>query len=484
MMNPGDELLYTALRARDSRFDGMFFVGVSTTGIYCRPVCPARTPQRPRCTFHFSAAAAELAGFRPCLRCRPELAPGRAPVDAVHRLAHAAAARIDDGALDELSLDQLASELGVSARHLRRATESALGVAPVELAQTHRLLLAKRLLTDTALPVIEVALASGFKSLRRFNALFRERYRLTPSALRRVRPDGAAAGGAILRCDLAYRPPFAWPELLSFLATRSVTGVEAIADGCYRRTVSHGRHRGWLSVSPAPGGRAVLRVQLSASLAPAVSPVLARVKRLFDLSAAPELIAAQLGPLARGHPGLRVPGAFDGFEIGIRAILGQQVTVAGATTLARRFGRAFGEPIATPYADLDRLTPGAVCVARAEVGDIAKLGIIRSRAAAIIALARAVASGDLVLAPGADPQVVIAKLCALPGIGDWTAQYIAMRALGWPDAFPDTDLALRKAAGGISAAALRVQAEAWRPWRAYAVMQLWHRLSFPPTDPK
>ncbi len=472
MTLPDDDTLFSALRARDTRFDGVFFVGISTTGIYCRPICPARSARRTSCHFFPSAAAAERAGFRPCLRCRPELAPGRAPVDSVSRLAHAAATRIEDGALENGSLEDLAAELGVSDRHLRRATESAFGVAPVELAQTHRLLLAKRLLTDTALPVMEVALASGFRSLRRFNALFRERYRLTPTAIRRSLPEAQREAGAPLVCHLAYRPPLAWAELLAFLADRAVRGVERVEAGRYLRTAEISGHQGWLSVSPAREGRAALRVEISSSLSPVVGSVLTRVRRLFDLSAAPESIARQLGPLAETHPGLRVPGAFHGFEIAVLVILGQDVTVAAATTLARRFALAFGAKIETPHAALDRLTAQPARVARAPLGDIAALGIARPAAAALLALARAMAQGELVLAPGHDPDATVARLRQLPGVSSGTAQSIVMRTLAWPDAFPETDLPLCHAAGNLGTAEWRARAESWRPWRSYAVLHL------------
>jgi AraC family transcriptional regulator of adaptative response / DNA-3-methyladenine glycosylase II len=468
---------YRALATRDARFDGLFFVGVTTTRIYCRPVCAARTPRQDRCRFFPSAAAAEQAGFRPCLRCRPELAPGRSPVDSVRRVARAAAARIEGGALnDGATLADLAREFGLSDRQLRRAVRQELGVSPVALAQTHRLLLAKRLLTETRLPVIEVAFASGFESVRRFNALFRSHYRMTPSRLRRSRE--AAPVGEPIRLRLAYRPPFAWSELLRFLEGRAVAGVECVSGDSYLRTVAIDGHRGWLKVMPA-AGREELSVEFAAALAPVLAPLLARIRHLFDLNARPDVIAAHLrndARLARSvrlRTGLRVPGAFSGFELAWRAVLGQRVSVRAATTVAGRLSAAFGEPIETPYPGLDHLTPSPERIADAPEEALAGLGMGRDRARCIRQLARAAATGRLGLELGADPEAAIERLKGFAGIGEWTAQYVAMRALAWPDAFPHGDLGLLRALGETSPARLRAAAEAWRPWRSYAVMHVW-----------
>ncbi|HEX4781761.1 MAG TPA: AlkA N-terminal domain-containing protein, partial [Usitatibacter sp.] len=358
-----DDQCYRALRTHDARFDGRFFVGVGTTRIYCRPVCTARPPRRENCRFFPSAAAAESQGFRPCLRCRPELAPGYAVIDANRRLARAAAGLIEDGSLGEARLPDLAAKLGVTDRHLRRVFQEEFGVAPIEYAQTQRLLLAKRLLTDTALPVTEVAMASGFASLRRFNDLFRKRYRMTPGALRRSAGDRDAA---TLAFDLAYRPPYDWDAMLSFLDRRAVAGVEAVEGARYLRTVRAERDgkefAGFIEVAPSRR-RAALRVVVSASLARAIPGVLARVKHLLDLACHPEEIEQALGELAADHPGLRLPGAMDGFEIAVRAILGQQVSVRAATAIAGRFAGAFGTPIATPHASLTSLFPMAATIA-------------------------------------------------------------------------------------------------------------------------
>jgi AraC family transcriptional regulator of adaptative response / DNA-3-methyladenine glycosylase II len=482
-MNLDAASCYRALVARDARFDGLFFVGVITTGIYCRPVCTARTPGRDRCRFFASAAAAEREKFRPCLRCRPELAPGNAPVDASSRMASAVVARIEAGALDNGgSLEQLAHEVGLCSRQLRRIVRKELGVSPVQLAQTHRLLLAKQLLTDTRLPIIDVAFASGFSSVRRFNALFRSHYRLTPGRLRHS--AGTEPGEKTLRLRLAYRPPLAWAEMLHFLSARALTGVESICGQSYARTVVVGKHRGWLRVEPVPG-RAVLAVEFSAGLAPVLPPLLARLRNLFDLNVRPDVITShlsgddQIGLAVRRCPGLRVPGSFCGFELALRAILGQQVSVRAATTVAGRVVAAFGKPIDVPSPGLTHLSPAPDRIAGAKRGDLTRLGITAARAECIQALARAVVNGRLTLEPGPNPETAVQRLMELPGIGEWTANYIAMRALRWPDAFPHADLGLSKGLGKTSSRQVRAAAEVWRPWRAYAAMHIWHTLNRP-----
>ncbi len=463
---------YQALCTHDVRFDGQFFVGVRSTGIYCRPICPAKTPREENCTFYPHAASAERAGFRPCLRCRPELAPGNAiaSVDAIAELARQAASRIEDGALSEKSVAELAEELGVSERHLRRAVESAFGVSPIALAQTQRLLLAKRLLTDTSLPITQIAFASGFASVRRFNHVFQERYRLTPTNLRRS-TDRAEV--ETLTVSLGFRPPLAWAELLGFLGHRTLIGVEHIENQTYCRTVQIGEHKGWLTVTAT---EQTLQVTLSHSLAQVLPQTLARVKRLFDLTANPLPIATRLGELAEGCTGLRVPGAFQGFETAVRAILGQQVSVKAATTLASRFVAALGEPLVTPFPMLTHLSPTPERVAQASKHELIALGILESRATAILALAQAVSEGRLSLEPGGSIPAKLAQLQVLPGIGEWTAQYIAMRALAWPDAFPHTDLGVKKALGLTTNQEILAHSERWQPWRAYAVMHLWRSL--------
>ncbi|WP_394837602.1 helix-turn-helix domain-containing protein [Pendulispora rubella] len=473
---------YRALSARDARFDGAFFVGVTTTGIYCRPICPVRTPGRDRCVFFRRATEAERDGFRACFRCRPELAPGGANVDALPALVQAAIARIDRGYLNEHSVDELAAELGVTPRHLRRATEAELGVSPVELAQSRRLALAKQLLQDTDLSLTDIAFASGFSSVRRYNALFSARFGKPPSAVRRGHGGRRAAGGdapeepIALRLD--YRPPLEWETLLRFIGDRAIPGVESVKDGVYRRTVRIDGKCGVVSVHHDPV-KPVLWARVSLSLASVLMPLRARLRALFDLDAHPLAIAehlghdAVLGAFVTARPGLRVPGAFDRFETAVRAIAGQLVSVRAATTLSGRIARTFGETLENG----DCLFPSAEVLARASVDQVASQGFPRTRASAIIGLARVVADGTLVLEDdGVAPEVKINAIEALPGFGDWTAQYMAMRVLGWPDAFPASDLGVRKALGMAPPKAVREMAEPWRPWRAYAVLHLWTSL--------
>jgi AraC family transcriptional regulator, regulatory protein of adaptative response / DNA-3-methyladenine glycosylase II len=478
---------YEALRARDPRFDGVLYVGVKTTGVYCRPVCPARTPRRDRCQFFANAAAAENAGFRPCLRCRPELAPGNAVIDSANRIASSAAQRIDAGALNEAGIDELAAEFGLSSRQLRRVVKRELGVTPTELAQTRRLLLAKHLLTDSALPAIEIAFASGFSSVRQFNAMFHERYGLSPTALRRS--QNSKTSGQALTVRLGFRPPMAWPWLLKFLAGRAIPGVESVEDNRYWRAIQMGAGKdarapggpsGWIIVERVEGANA-LRVEVSLSLARHLPSLLARVKNLFDLDAHPQLIEARLCEDERlretvsRHSGLRLPGAFDEFEMAMRAVLGQQISVAAARTIAGRIAEAFAEPVETPNPRLNRASVSAASLSQAGVADLTRLGLTGKRAECLIALARAVAEGEIKLAPGADAEATIERLKQVPGIGDWTAHYIAMRALRWPDAFPHSDLGLRKALRETSSKRILEIAEKWRPWRAYALMHLWNQ---------
>jgi AraC family transcriptional regulator of adaptative response / DNA-3-methyladenine glycosylase II len=468
-----------AVRARDRRFDGRFFVAITSTHVYCRPICPARPARRENMRFYSSAAAAEGAGFRPCLRCRPERAPGLASVDAVSRLVGAAIAGIEEHALSSARVGDLAASLGVSDRHLRRVTESELGVSPIELAQTQRLLLAKRLLADTRLSQTEIAFASGFGSVRRFNALFKSRYGLSPRALR-----GSANAAQGLHCQLEFRPPFAWQHLLEYLRLRAIPGVEMADATHYRRTVAIGDAQGWIAVSMGKKDNA-LNVEISSSLAPVIGAVIVRVKRLFDLGAVPDAVSALLiqdpllAKVVRRIPGLRVAGAFDGFELAVRAILGQQVSVKGATTLAGRWAQAFGAPIATPYPELNRLTPSAQQMASVTANEIAALGIVGARARCLSVLAPAVLERRVVLTFAANVEEQIDALLRLPGIGPWTAQYIAMRALHWPDAFPSGDLMLMRAANA-NQKKLQELAEAWRPWRAYATHYLWQSLGANP----
>ncbi|RYZ10324.1 MAG: DNA-3-methyladenine glycosylase 2 family protein [Myxococcales bacterium] len=470
---------YEVVKARDPRYDGVFFVGVSTTGVYCRPVCKVRTPGRDRCSYFPNAASAEAAGYRPCLRCRPELAPGGAPVDAVSRLAGAAVARIEAGALGQGSVEDLAAELGVSSRQLHRVVEAEYGVSPLALAQTRRLLLAKQLLTDTSLRVIDVAFASGFNSVRQFNRLFREQYRLSPLSLRRDKQAKTADQPILLK--LGYRAPLAWQPLVHFLAGRSGVGTEKVSGDAYLRTVRLGPHRGFIVAEPlAPG---LLGVRVAPSLLPVLPELRVRLRRLFDLDANPTVI----DPFLRRHPelrprvrllqGLRVPGAFNGFELALRAVLGQQVTVKAATTIYGRFVQVFGGEVETPDPEVSRLAPDASELANASLQQIIDRGLTRRRAETVAALARAAADGALQLDPPVDFAAARAALQELPGIGPWTAEYVAMRALGDPDAFPHSDLGLLNALSLDKPAKLLALAEGWRPFRAYAALHLWHGYS-------
>jgi AraC family transcriptional regulator of adaptative response / DNA-3-methyladenine glycosylase II len=469
---------YRALSSHDPRFDGRLFVGVTSTGIYCRPVCRARRPRAERCRFFATAARAEAEGFRPCLRCRPELAPGNAAVDAGERLAGAAASLIEDGVLDRDGVDRAAGRLGVTARHLRRVFEAEFGVTPIAFAQTQRLLLAKRLLADTTMPVTEVALASGFTSLRRFNALVRTRYGLTPTAMR---ASGAArtADGSVT-CALRVLLPYNWAAIRDFLGVRAVEGVEDVRDRAFRRVVRLPVGTGFAAgvVEVAPSARAgVLEVRIGPGLLGVVPAVLGRVKHVFDVACRPADVRRALGPLGAELDGLRVPGAFDGFELAVRAVLGQQVTVRGARTLAGRLVAAHGVRVAAASGGLSHAFPDAAATAALSAQAVAAIGVPLARARTIVALARAVVDGRLLLEPGAPVVPAMRALLEIPGVGEWTAEYVAMRALGWPDAFPAGDLGVQRALGVTTARAARQRAEAWRPWRAYAVMHLWRGLA-------
>ena len=477
---------YRALQTRDARFDGRFFVGVRTTGVFCRPICPAKTPRRENCSFLPSAAAAAEAGFRPCLRCRPEASPGTPAWHGTSATVSRALALIGEGALDEGSVDALAERLGVGARHLRRLFLDQLGAPPLAVAQTRRLLFAKKLLDETRLPVSEIAFASGFSSIRRFNDAVRKTWDRTPRDLRARGGRGDAR--APLQLRLHFRPPFDWSALAGFLADRAIPGVECATAERWTRTLRVGDAVGVVEVTPAEGEHhLVARLRLSGP-APIIR-VSERLRRVFDLGADPDRIGAQLGAepplsaLLQRRPGLRVPGAWDGFELAVRAILGQQVSVKGATTLAGRVAREYGEPLPESLVckrgedEPDRLFPTPEALAKIDAG---RIGLPTARARAIAALCEAVASGALSLEPGGEPERVKEELCALPGVGPWTAEYVAMRALGEPDAFPESDLGIRKALARDGklprAEEVRARAEAWRPWRAYAALHLWTSL--------
>jgi len=497
---------YQVLLAHDARFDGRLFVGVTSTGVYCRPICRVRMPARRNCRFFASPAQAEAESFRPCLKCRPEIAPGPGlpwtVMDASRTLARQAANALDEFAAngDAPSVADIAKRLGVSDRHLRRIFFAEHGVTPLQYLQTRRLLLAKQLLTDTQMPVAQIALSSGFRSLRRFNAAFVDGYRMNPTRLRHAVPrvgahaatardpkDAATstASAAAITVTLGYRPPLDARALLAFIGQRAIPGIESTSADGARRTVRAGiagANGGWLEVRFAPS-QARVQLSFAPTLGPASGTVIALVRRWLDLDAAPETIAETLSDLP-GEPGLRLPGSIDAFELAVRAVLGQQVTVAAARTLARRLVERFGSAVATPWPDIDRAFPAPSDLGHVAVERIAELGIIRSRAGAIQALAAQWDELAPLLAAGALPEALVDRLRSLPGIGPWTAHYIAMRALGWPDAFPPGDVAALKAMRQLfdidSVRAAEGHAEAWRPWRAYALIRLWNSLGVTP----
>lgn len=479
--------LYSAFTAKDARFDGRFFVGVSSTGIYCRPVCRAKHPKEENCTFYSSAAEAEDAGYRPCLICRPELAPGTSTTDATASLARRAARMLEEECGSEQSLEEIAERLGCSSRHLRRAFASEYNVSPVRYLQTCRLLLAKSLLTDTNLSVVDVALASGFGSLRRFNEVFKKRYRLTPTLLRKQISEGSNMRGAIT-LGLGYRPPYRWNEMLAFLAMRAIPGVEVVTDREYMRTVrlraTNGKSlSGYLRVTNEVKDH-LLVVTLSDSLLPVLPRVLARVKGLFDLHCDPQAVDGVIKQMNGICPdtsklGVRVPGSFDSFEMATRAILGQQLSVKASRVLLGRIVGAYGEPVRTGVEGLTHTFPSphdVLVMGKDVTENLGQFGVISMRSNAIYNLARAVVSGELDLSPSAQPEEEIKKLISIRGVGDWTAQYVAMRAMEWPDAFLETDAGIKRALPGLTSKELLELADRWRPWRSYATVSLWNAL--------
>jgi AraC family transcriptional regulator, regulatory protein of adaptative response / DNA-3-methyladenine glycosylase II len=487
-MDLDHDACYRAISVRDARFDGRFFTGVKTTGIYCRSVCPARTPRSQNVVFYPSAAAAQEAGFRPCLRCRPETAPDLGAWRGTSNTVSRALSLIEMGALDETDVDTLASRVGIGERQLRRLFDQHLGASPIAVAQTRRVLLAKQLIHETRLPMTEVALASGFGSLRRFNETFLSLFGRPPTALRRAAgPDVSAGGQGEVSLLLRYRPPYHWPAMLDFLAARAIVGVESVErveGGVYRRTIGLDGSQGTVAVQPAAGN--ALRATVRFPKLSALPSIIGRIRRVFDLAADPDSVAIQLArdralaPLLAARPGLRVPGAWDGFELAVRAVLGQQITVAGAIRLAGKLVARHGEPLVhpDPEANLTHVFPEPAVMAAADLSNLSTLGMPRSRAVALSAVAAVVVADPEIFAAGRSLEEAIAQLRSLPGIGEWTAQYIAMRQLREPDAFPATDLGLLRAmanAEGLrpSASQLLARAEQWRPWRAYAAQHLW-----------
>jgi AraC family transcriptional regulator of adaptative response / DNA-3-methyladenine glycosylase II len=474
---------YRAVLARDPRFDGRFYTAVTSTGIYCRPVCPARTPARRNMRFYPHPGAAEAAGFRACRRCRPEASPGSPEWNIRADLAGRAVRLIADGYVDEHGVDGLARRLAVTERHLRRLLVAELGAGPLALARSMRMQTARRLLAETTMPVTEIAFASGFSSVRQFNATFLESYGQAPSSLRRRVPSGGAAGpdGAWLRLKLACREPFDAQALLGFLALRAVPGVERVTGNTYARTIRAPGGPGLIELTlpaaPVPGAlprprHVLLRARLPGLRG--VGPVVSRCRQLLDLDADACAIGTVLAaddlfaPLVAARPGLRVPGTFDGFELAARAVLGQQVSVLAARTLAGRLADRFGTRLGAAEGPASVLFPGPAEVAGA---DLSGIGLTTARQATLRALATAVADGTLELDHGADPQETAARLAELPGVGPWTISYVLMRAVRDPDAFPAADLGLRRALEQFGGAAGRP--DRWRPWRAYAAVHLW-----------
>jgi AraC family transcriptional regulator, regulatory protein of adaptative response / DNA-3-methyladenine glycosylase II len=463
-----------ARRSRDPRFDGRFFIAVTSTGIYCRPICPARTAKDEHVRYFPTAAAAEAAGFRPCLRCRPEASPGTPAWLGTSGLVSRALRLISEGALDKAGVESLADRLGITGRHLRRLFIQHLGATPLDVAMTRRVHFAKKLLDETSLPICQVAFASGFRSLRRFNSQMRRTYSRTPTELRRRTRQQPEGEPGRYRFRLAFRPPYDWEAILAFLAARATPGVESVGACQYRRTITLDGKHGVIAVSLVES-RAALWVDVRFPIPHALLSIVERVRRMFDLGADPAVIREHLmddpllrAPFAR-HPGVRAPGAWDGFELAVRAILGQQVSVRAATTIAGRIACAFGQPIVDDRG-LNRLFPTAATLSNAELEQV---GVMPARARTIRTLARRVVEGSISFDVGREVESVAEALLAVPGIGDWTAQYIAMRAYGEPDAFPSSDLVLRRAAGGCTAKELDRRSQAWRPWRSYAVMLLW-----------
>ena len=518
---------YAALVTRDARFDGRFFVGVSSTRIYCRPTCHSKVPKPENCTFFRTAAEAEAAGYRPCLQCRPETAPGLSPTDAVASLALRAARAIEDDPAGIGSLEELSDRLGYTSRHVRRAFEQEYHVTPQQYLQTCRLLLAKNLLTDTTVPVAEVARACGFGSVRRFNDAFAAQYRMPPTALRKQAGKGKAGAAATagdagaIRVTLGYRPPYAWDRFLAFLGPRAIPGGEAVElparedgrvrgvgsggkgvggsgssdgsredgsgkGGSYARAVRMPTHGGgtavgWIRVTHHPR-RDALVLEASDTLAPVLPQVICRGKDLFDLRCQPEAIERHLAGMAELDvrlpiAGLRVLGCFEPFEMAVRAILGQQISVKAATTLAGRLASELGTPVETPIEGVGRVfsTAERILALGDDLGEtLGRLGVTRQRQRTIPELAEGCVDGSITTAFGVDPQEQMRRLLQMHGIGDWTANYLAMRMLSWTDAFPATDLGVRKVLAPRTPKQIQEYARAWSPWRAYATLNLWN----------
>ncbi len=473
------DLCYRAICSRDARFDGRFFTAVTSTGIYCRPICPAPTPQAPHVRFYPCAAAAEAAGFRACRRCHPEASPGSPDWNVRADLVARALRLIAEGIVDSEGVSGLAHRLAVSERHLHRELMAEVGAGPLALARSRRTQTARLLIDQTNLSLTEIAFTAGFASIRQFNESMQEAFGCAPSALRRrALPGGTGDGRLTLR--LQYRPPFDAEALLTFLGQRALPGVEEVSAGRYRRTVAFPRSKGIIEIEPIARMHAVF-IHLQLNDLGDLSLLVQRCRHLFDLDADPAAVASVLStdpvlaPLVEARPGLRIPGAISGFELAVRAIVGQQVSVSGARTVLGRLVKAHGEPLTEPRGALTHFFPTPQQIIQA---DLQGLGLTQARVNALQALARAVAEEGLVLDRDADREQTLTRLLTLPGVGPWTASYIAMRALGDPDALPVSDLGLRRALERYGVAAdpkgIMMRAEAWRPWRAYATIHLWN----------
>ena len=487
---PDKEALFAEVITSNSNFDGRFFVGVSSTGIYCRTVCSAKTPRHENCTFFPTAAAAEAAGYRPCLKCRPELAPDTPATIGMASIPHRAAELIKESSTSR-NIAQIADELGVSERQLRRVFEDEYGVSPAAYRNTCRLLFAKSLLTDTDMPITHIAYSCGFSSVRRFNDAFSHQYRMPPSHLRNRAPVSKAEPHPIvLRVD--YRPPFRFDLLLEFLSLRAIEGVEAVKGDTYCRTVKLESSQmgqaggqkprpptvGWIKVANHPQ-KNCLKVTVSPELFSELPLVMVKVRRLFDVDCLPQTVEEGLadfyGRVPKSRiPGIRIPCCFDGFEMAVRAILGQQVTVKAANTMAGRVARAFGSPVSLPVEELTTAFPSPLAFCSPDaIEKLGSLGVVRQRARAICALAEAICSGELDIRPGTNIEEAAASLIAIPGIGDWTVQYLLMRAFDYTDAFPTTDLGVKSAFPDKKEKEIKEFSKLWSPWRSYAVMSLW-----------
>jgi AraC family transcriptional regulator of adaptative response / DNA-3-methyladenine glycosylase II len=472
------DVLDRARRSRDARFDGKFFIAVRSTRIYCRPICPARLSNDSNVRYYATAAEAAEAGYRPCLRCRPEAAPGSPAWAGTSAVVKRALRLIQDGAMDQGSVDDLANRVGIGVRHLCRLFAQHVGASPAAIAHTRRLHFAKRLLDDTQLPITDIALASGFGSIRRFNDAFRATYRQSPREIRKFQGSGggkSAAAEIVLR--LAYRPPYDWAHLQAYLARRAIQGVEVVAQGAYVRAAQTATGHAILQVRPLELANA-LELRITGAVPSDLLPLLSSVRRMFDLSADPARIAlalsgdGQLRPLLTRRPGLRIPGAWDPFECSVRAIFGQRITDAGAQTLLGRMADRYGEPIDPRVPGITRLFPSPASIAAADPGEIGLAGVHRE---ALLGLARGVRDGVIRFDEPSDE--VGRALRALPGVGPWTAGYVALRGLGEPDAFPFGDLKLRRRLSSgdtpLKPPALEARAESWRPFRGYAAFHLW-----------